>query len=165
MHAHMNSRIFPAALVALVCLCLAPLGAEEVFPFLSMDSSFAGEAKLPEFARKSLAEFSTFTLSNGIPVIVKHNGGNRIQHISLILRGGTLLADPAMAITIAIAADASAEADEQKDDQHDHEYQTQGHEELRCMLAGRSLSGPGTGAAGMGVLFEPQRQRSSLRPR
>jgi zinc protease len=93
----MKSRIAPAALVALVCLCLAPLGAQEVFPFLSMDSSFAGEAGLPEFARKSLAEFSTFTLSNGIPVIVKHNGGNRIQHISLILRGGTLLADPAMA--------------------------------------------------------------------
>ncbi len=98
MNAHTNrGRCLAAALLALICLCALPLGAQDRFPFLSMESSFGAEARLPDFARRSLADFTTFTLSNGIPVIVKHNGANRIQHLSLILRGGSLVADPAMA--------------------------------------------------------------------
>ena len=47
------------------------------------------------FAKENLASFSTFTLSNGLPVIVKQNSANRVQHISLIIRGGSAAPIPA----------------------------------------------------------------------
>ena len=48
--------------------------------------------KLSAFAKENLKSFSTFTLSNGLPVIVKKNSANRVQHISLVIRGGVAAA-------------------------------------------------------------------------
>lgn len=52
---------------------------------------------LSAYAKENLASFSTFTLSNGLPVIVKRNSANRVQRISLIIRGGSAAAVPATA--------------------------------------------------------------------
>ncbi len=90
-------RNLVAVTLALFCLCILPLSAQEDFPFRSKEAAFGPDAVLSDFTRRSLAEFSTFALSNGIPVIVKRNDANRIQHLSLVIRGGSLLADPAMA--------------------------------------------------------------------
>lgn len=68
----------------------------EAFPLAAMGSSF-GSSGLSAFAKENLASFSAFTLSNGLPVIVKKNAANRIQHISLVIRGGSTAASPATA--------------------------------------------------------------------
>lgn len=60
---------------------------EASFPFASEGDSFASR-KLSPFAKESIGSFSTFILSNGLPVIVKKNSANRVQHISLVIRGG-----------------------------------------------------------------------------
>jgi zinc protease len=72
------------------------------FPLAAAGSSL-GAGGLSAFAKESLASFSTFTLSNGLPVIVKRNSANRVQHISLVIRGGSAAADPAAAGLEALA--------------------------------------------------------------
>ncbi len=57
----------------------------------------AGSAGRSGFAEANLSSFSTFTLSNGLPVIVKKSAANRVQHISLAIRGGSAAASPATA--------------------------------------------------------------------
>jgi len=46
------------------------------------------------FAAANLATFSSFALSNGLRVIVKRNLANRVQHLSLVIRGGSAAAGP-----------------------------------------------------------------------
>ena len=53
------------------------------------------QSGLSSFAMQNLAGFSTFSLSNGLQVIVKRNGANRVQHLSLVIRGGCAAASPA----------------------------------------------------------------------
>ena len=64
------------------------------YPIASKEATFRNTAALSDFARENLKSFTTFTLSNGIPVIVKRNDANRIQHLSLVLAGGSLLQTP-----------------------------------------------------------------------
>lgn len=58
------------------------------FPLAAAGSSF-GASGLSDFAKENLGSFSTFTLSNGLPVIVKKSSANSVRHISLIIRGGS----------------------------------------------------------------------------
>jgi zinc protease len=67
-----------------------------------MGSSF-GASGLSAFARESLPSFSAFTLSNGLPVIVKRSSANRVVHISLVLRGGSAASSPEKAGIEALA--------------------------------------------------------------
>jgi Predicted Zn-dependent peptidases len=77
-----------AALLAGASAFAAPAaGTGDGFPLASKGTSFESQ-KLSPFAKESLAAFSTFSLSNGLPVIVKRNTANRVQVISLVLRGG-----------------------------------------------------------------------------
>lgn len=75
-------------------------------------ASFAQASPEPAFVRDNLPGFSSFTLSNGIPVYVKLNKANRVRNISLVLRGGSLVAQPQQAgwekIALATMARASA---------------------------------------------------------
>ena len=66
------------------------------FPLAAQGSSF-GASGLSAFAKENLGSFSTFVLSNGLPVIVKKIAANRVEHISLIIRGGSAAANPASA--------------------------------------------------------------------
>jgi len=49
------------------------------------------------FAKANMDTFRTFTLKNGIPVIVKINPDNRIYNLQLVLKGGTALTTAANA--------------------------------------------------------------------
>jgi len=66
------------------------------FPLAAEGESFAAR-EMSAFARGSLASFTTFELSNGLPVVVKRNPANRVQHLSLVIRGGSLAATAATA--------------------------------------------------------------------
>ena len=46
------------------------------------------------FAKENLPSFSTFVLSNGIPVVLRTNEANRVRSLSIVLRGGTLITSP-----------------------------------------------------------------------
>ena len=82
----------------------APLG-----PLAREGASFGAQG-MSAFARENLATFTTFTLSNGIPVVVKRNAANAVEHISLVLRGGSLLATPATAGYESLALSTMARA-------------------------------------------------------
>jgi zinc protease len=60
----------------------------EGFPLAAMGASF-GSGGLSAFARESLPTFETFTLSNGLPVIVKRSEASRVRNIELVIRGGS----------------------------------------------------------------------------
>lgn len=95
-HARFALRALAAlSLTALLLACAStgPAERETAFPLAAAGSSF-GSGGLSPFAKESLASFSTFTLSNGLPVIIKKNGANRIQHISLVIRGGASASRP-----------------------------------------------------------------------
>jgi zinc protease len=96
MKAHNAIRCMAACAAAFVLLAsCSSLGgaksAEAPFPLASGGASFGSEG-LSAFAKESLPAFATFTLSNGLPVIVKKNPANRVQHISLVIRGGSAAA-------------------------------------------------------------------------
>lgn len=67
----------------------APAG----FPLAAEGAAFE-KAELSAFAREALGSFSTFVLSNGVPVVVKQSTASRVQHLSLVIRGGSLFAKP-----------------------------------------------------------------------
>ena len=48
-----------------------------------------GQGGLSAFASESLGSISTFELSNGIPVVLKRQGANRVLALSLVLKGGS----------------------------------------------------------------------------
>jgi zinc protease len=88
------TTVLATALAVLLCLSCATGGGagapatSAAFPLASAGSSF-GEKGLSAFAKENLGSFSTFTLSNGLPVIVKRSKANRVEHISLVIRGGS----------------------------------------------------------------------------
>jgi zinc protease len=63
----------------------------KAFPLAAKGDSFSSQG-LSAFAKANLPSFTTFTLANGLPVIVKKNSANRVQHISLVIRGGSAAA-------------------------------------------------------------------------
>jgi zinc protease len=69
----------------------AAAGAAAKFPLAAKGIAFSSQG-LSAFAKENLSSFTTFTLSNGLPVIVKKNSANRVQHISLVIRGGSAAA-------------------------------------------------------------------------
>ena len=86
------SRIAASALLAMLGAALLSCATTgQAFPLAAEGQSF-GTKGLSAFAKENLASFSTFTLSNGLPVIVKRNAANRVQHISLVIRGGSAAA-------------------------------------------------------------------------
>jgi zinc protease len=72
------------------------------FPLASMGPGF-GSGGLSAFAKESLPTFSTYLLSNGLPVIVKRETASRVQHLSLVIRGGSAAALPGKAGIEALA--------------------------------------------------------------
>jgi zinc protease len=85
-----------AAIAAALLLSCASFGAGKAakpFPLASGDSSF-GSAGLSAFAKENLASFTTFTLSNGLPVIVKRNDASSVRYIAMVIRGGAPAASP-----------------------------------------------------------------------
>ena len=63
------------------------------FPLARDNESFKAK-NLSAFEKENLKSFTTFTLSNGIPVIVKRSTASQVFALSLVLRGGSLLASP-----------------------------------------------------------------------
>jgi zinc protease len=90
-----------AAFLAAMASC-ATAGAGKGFPLAARDEAFASQS-LSAFAKENLPSFTTFTLSNGLPVIVKKNSANRVQHISLVVRGGSAAASAGKAGIEALA--------------------------------------------------------------
>lgn len=86
-----------AALCALLAFSCAGLGSAAKgsgdFPLAAMGDRFGGPG-LSAFAKENVKTFTTFVLSNGIPVIVKKSGSSRVRHISLVIRGGSSVATP-----------------------------------------------------------------------
>lgn len=85
-----------SALLAASCATTGPgktgaAGSTDGFPLAAMGESF-GSGGLSAFAKESLSSFSTFTLSNGLPVVVKANPASRVRHLSLVIRGGSAAA-------------------------------------------------------------------------
>ncbi|MEI6387555.1 MAG: pitrilysin family protein [Spirochaetota bacterium] len=62
----------------------------------ALESRFASGG-VGAFARDNSASFTSFTLSNGIPVVVRKNDANRVRSVSLVLRGGSLIVEPSRA--------------------------------------------------------------------
>jgi zinc protease len=88
--------------------CATPSAAKPSapFPLAGEGSSFGssyGKSGLPAFAKANLGSFATFTLSNGLPVILKKNSANKIQHVSLVVRGGSAAVSEARAGYEAVA--------------------------------------------------------------
>lgn len=91
-----------AAGLLLSCASAGPARPAAPFPLAARGAAF-GAGGLSAFATENLASFSTFTLSNGLPVIVKKNGANRVQHLSLVIRGGAAAASASTAGIEALA--------------------------------------------------------------
>jgi zinc protease len=95
------AALLAAALAAagLLLSCATGAAARTATPSFTLAAQGAsfGSGGLSAFAKENLGSFSTFTLSNGLPVIVKKNTANGVQHISLVIRGGSSAATPATA--------------------------------------------------------------------
>ena len=95
--------VLAASLAALACLpgCATAPASGRVGPgALSgplATGPFPSPSELSPFAREGLSSLSTFELSNGIPVVLRQNGASPVRHLSLVLRGGSLAAEPATA--------------------------------------------------------------------
>ncbi|HON12659.1 MAG TPA: pitrilysin family protein [Treponema sp.] len=63
------------------------------FPLAPDSEAFKGNT-LTAFEKENLNNFTTFTLSNGIPVILKRSNASQVFTLTLVLRGGSLLASP-----------------------------------------------------------------------
>ena len=92
-------------ILAVLCGVLLANGglASQSIQIQAKESLFGKAAAHSDFAQESLKTFTVFTLSNGIPVIIKRNTANRVQHLSLVLAGGSLLQSTADAGTEALA--------------------------------------------------------------
>lgn len=62
-----------------------------------------GSGGLSPFASENLASLTAFTLSNGIPVVVKRTTANRVLALSLVMKGGSAAATPETAGLEALA--------------------------------------------------------------
>lgn len=56
----------------------------------ALETEFAS-GSVGAFAKANAGDFTTFVLSNGIPVVVKRNDSNRVRSLSLVLRGGSIM--------------------------------------------------------------------------
>ncbi len=83
----MRRSAVSASRIVVRVLAFAFLGAAFLLSCATTGPAFSARG-LSAFAKENLASFSTFTLSNGLPVIVKRSAANRVQHISLVIRGG-----------------------------------------------------------------------------
>ncbi len=95
-----------AALLSLPGCATAPAGGGAGARSLSgplAPGPFPAPSELSAFAREGLSSLSTFTLSNGIPVVLRRNDASPVRHLSLVLRGGSLAAGPASAGTELLA--------------------------------------------------------------
>jgi zinc protease len=79
--------------VLLACLAAALLAACATAPAAGPKAAAVGDA----FAAANLASFRSFSLSNGVPVVVKINPDNRVYNLRLVLKGGSALATAASA--------------------------------------------------------------------
>lgn len=91
-------RVSAAVLTAALLFVAAPASAQSgrlSGPLVS--SGFPRDSELSAFAREGLGSLQAFQLSNGIPVILRHNSASPVRHLSLVLRGGARSATPATA--------------------------------------------------------------------
>ena len=54
--------------------------------------NFPSASGLSDYAKEGLSSLSTFSLSNGIPVVLRRNPASPVRHLSLVLRGGSAAA-------------------------------------------------------------------------
>lgn len=83
------SLLFLGAVIAF----FAASCASTPFPLAKDTQAFQGK-NLSAFEQENLKSFTTFTLSNGIPVIVKQSNASQVFNLTLVLRGGSLLTRP-----------------------------------------------------------------------
>ncbi|MCX8059205.1 MAG: insulinase family protein [Spirochaetes bacterium] len=75
-----------------ILFSLYSCGTSAQFSLYSKESVISS-GNINNFAKTNLPTFTVKTLSNGIPVIIKNNPYNRIQHIKVIINGGVLLSN------------------------------------------------------------------------
>ncbi len=98
-----------AALIALALLgfasCASPGRPAPVYLGEDFESpeEQASESAFTQYVEDNLPSFTTFKLSNGIPVIVKSNPSSHVAHILLVIRGGSLVASRESAGTESLA--------------------------------------------------------------
>jgi zinc protease len=89
---HRNCAALAAVLLVLFSFSCASTGAPKSsaskFPLAALGDSFGSEG-MSSFAKDSLSTFSTFVLSNNIPVIVKKSPASKVLCLSLVIRGGS----------------------------------------------------------------------------
>jgi zinc protease len=90
-----STRALAGALLSLALFagCATAPRAAAPASIAALGDSF-GSGGLSAFAAESLPTLSAFTLSNGIPVVVKRNAANRVLALSLVIRGGAAAATP-----------------------------------------------------------------------
>ena len=98
----MRNRITIAVFLACALVVGQGLGqgaklTAQSYPIASKEASFGKGAVVSDFVKESLGSFATFTLSNGIPVIVRKNDASSVRNLSLVLAGGSLLRTEATA--------------------------------------------------------------------
>lgn len=71
------------------CLACASLAACATSPRLAARESELRASPDP-YVKRSLEAFTTYELSNGVPVIVRRNASNRVSHVRLVVKGGSL---------------------------------------------------------------------------
>jgi zinc protease len=89
----MNKKHTISALAGLIVILFLIGCASGPFPLARDTEAFTGK-NLTAFEQENLKSFTTFTLSNGIPVIVKKSNASQVFTLNLVLRGGSLLASP-----------------------------------------------------------------------
>lgn len=89
---HRNCTALAAVLLVLFSFSCASTGApkssDSKFPLAALGDNFGSEG-MSSFANESLSSFSTFMLSNNIPVIVKKSPASKVLCLSLVIRGGS----------------------------------------------------------------------------
>lgn len=75
-----------------IIFTLYSCGTSSQFTLYSKENLIAS-GNINNFAKANLPTFTVKTLSNGIPVIIKNNPYNKIQHVKVILNGGVLLSN------------------------------------------------------------------------
>ncbi len=92
----LSAVLFVAAGLVLAACAGAPRAAAPAAPLSGplVSGAFPAESELSPFAREGLRSLSTFSLPNGIPVVVRRNDASAVRHLSLVIRGGSLAAKP-----------------------------------------------------------------------
>lgn len=98
-------------------------------PAVAASGDAFGSGGLSAFAAANLPSISAFTLSNGLPVVLRRSSANRVMALSLVIRGGAAAARPETAGLESLALAAMARG-------------SQGHpyEEIQALLDETSSS-------------------------